>query len=427
MVEGVLEMSADERDRSHLVRLCVEGRLGQGEASERLGVGVRQFKRLVRAWRQDGDAGLVSRQRGRPSNRRLNDVRRAEIAVLLTGRYSGFGATLASEKLVELDGITVSTETVRQMQISLGEWKPKARRAKRVFQLRERRPRFGELIQIDGSPHDWFEGRGPRCTLIVFIDDATGRLTALRFAPVESGQAYLAALRDHVLSHGCPLAFYSDRHGIFRVNAKDAQSGDGKTEFGRVVERLAIGLINALTPQAKGRVERANQTLQDRLVKEMRLRNICSLSGAQAYLPEFILEWNKKFAVEARDNTSAHRPWTKTAEDLDLALARQEERVLSKALTFSHGGTKYCVKTQGPGTAMRGAKIMVHHFADGRLRFAYKDRMLTCTAYGAYAVPDPAEDEKTLDARVDALAAAAAASRAPGHGTGRLSLSHRPY
>jgi transposase len=406
MAGGFLEMSLDERERSHLVRACVEARMGQREASERLGIGVRQFKRLVRAWKQDGDAGLVSRQRGRPSNRRLNDVRRADVEALLKDRYAGFGATLASEKLLGLDGIEVSVETVRQMQISLGLWKPKARRAKRVFQLRERRPRFGELIQIDGSPHHWFEGRGPRCTLIVFIDDATGRLTALRFAPVESGQAYLAALRDHVLAHGCPLAFSSDRHGIFRVNAKDAQSGDGKTEFGRVVERLEIGLINALTPQAKGRVERANQTLQDRLVKEMRLRNICSITAAQAYLPEFILEWNKKFAVPPRDETPAHRPWTKTAEELDRALACQEERVLTKALTFSYGGTKYCVKTQGPGTAMRGAKIAVHRFIDGRLRFSYKDRVLSCTAYGSYAVPDPAEDEKTLDARVDAIAAA---------------------
>jgi transposase len=413
MAEGFLEMSVGERERSHLVRAFVESCLGQREAAERLGIGVRQFKRLVRSWRQDGDAGLLSRQRGRPSNRRLNDVCRAEIAALLKGRYAGFGATLASEKLRKLDGINVSVETVRQMQISLGEWKPKARRAKRVFQLRERRPRFGELVQIDGSPHDWFEGRGPRCTLIVFIDDATSRLTALHFAPVESGQAYLAALRDHVLAHGCPLAFYSDRHGIFRVNAKDAQSGDGKTEFGRVVARLEIGLINALTPQAKGRVERANQTLQDRLVKEMRLRNISSIAAAQAYLPEFIVEWNQKFAVEPRDAASAHRPWTKTAEDLDLALACQEQRVLSKALTFSYGGTKYCVKTQGPGTAMRGAKIAVHRFTDGRLRFSYKDRVLTCTAYGTYAVPDPAEDEKTLDARVEAIAAARQRSAEP--------------
>jgi hypothetical protein len=187
--------------------------------------------------------------------------------------------------LLELDGIKVSVEMVRRIQIDLGLWRPKTRKARRVFQLRQRRPRFGELIQIDGSPHDWFEGRGPRCTLIVFIDDATGWPTALRFAPVESGTAYLAALREPVQTHGRPLAFYSDRHSVFRVNAKDAACGDGKTEFGRVVERLDIGLINALTPQAKGRVERANQTLQDRLIKEMRLRNISSMQAAQAFLP----------------------------------------------------------------------------------------------------------------------------------------------
>jgi transposase len=406
MSGGVLSMSGKERERAFVVRQCVEGRLSQREASERLGISVRQVKRLVQAWRREGDAGLVSRQRGRPSHRRLSEARRAEIGRLLKEQYEGFGPTFASEKLLERDGIQVGVETVRQIQIGLKLWRPKSRRAKRVFQLRERRSRFGELIQIDGSQHGWFEGRGPRCTLIVFIDDATGRLTALRFAPVESGAAYLAALRDQVLTHGCPLAFYSDRHGIFRVNAKDAQSGDGKTEFGRVVERLGIGLINALTPQAKGRVERANQTLQDRLVKEIRLRNICSIVEAQAYLPEFILEWNRKFAVAPRDETPAQRPWTKTADDLELALAAQEERVLTKALTFSYGGTKYCVKTQGPGTAMRGANILVHRFTDGRLRFSYKDRVLTCTAYGAYAVPDPVEDEKTLDARVDAIAAA---------------------
>ncbi len=405
MAGGLLEMSSEERERSHLVLACMEARLSQREASERLGIGIRQFKRLVRAWKQDGGAGLVSRQRGRASNRRMSAGRRAEITALLKDKYAGFGATLASEKLLDLDGIKVSVETVRQMQISLDLWKPKARRAKRVFQLRERRPRFGELIQIDGSPHDWFEGRGPRCTLIVFIDDATGRMTTLRFVPVEMGRAYLEALRDHVRAHGCPLVFYSDRPGIFRVNAKDAQNGDGKTEFGRVVERLEIDLIHALTPQAKGRVERANQTLQDRLVKEMRLRNLCSIAEAQAFLPEFILEWNKKFAVPPRDKTSAYRPWTKTVDDLDLALAEQDERVLTKALTFSYCGMKYCMKTSEPGTAMREAKILEHRFTDGRLRFSYKGRVLTCTAYGTYAVPDPAEDEKTLDARVDAIAA----------------------
>jgi transposase len=419
MAGGVISMSVAERERAHLVRAAIEGHLSQRQASERLGIGVRQFKRLVRAWRALGDAGVVSRQRGRPSHRRMADDLRARIGSLLAEKYADFGATLAAEKLAELDRIQVSAETVRRLQIDLGLWRPKKRRAKRVFQLRQRRPRFGELIQIDGSPHDWFEGRGPRCTLIVFIDDATSRLTALHFAPVESGNAYLAALREQVLAHGCPLAFYSDRHGIFRVNAKDAQSGDGKTEFGRVVERLDISLINALTPQAKGRVERANQTLQDRLIKEMRLSNINSIDQAEAFLPGFMIRYNEKFAVPPADKTPAHRPWTKTTDDLDLALASQDERVLSKSLTFSYGGTKYCVKTQGPGTSMRGGKVVVHQFADGRLRFSYKERVLSCTAYGTYAVPDPAEDEKTLDKRVEAIIAAQRMSRGAATLTGR--------
>jgi transposase len=413
MAEGVLSMSVEERDRSHLVRAYLEHRLCQREASERLGIGVRQFKRLVRAWKQEGDAGLVSRQRGRPSNRRLTAGRRADIAALLKGKYAGFGATLASEKLLELDGIVVSVETVRQMQIALGEWKPKSRRVRRVFQLRERRARYGELVQIDGSPHDWFEGRGPRCTLIVFIDDATGRLVGLRFVQAESTRAYLETLRAHVLAHGRPVAFYSDRHGIFRVNAKEATTGDGKTEFGRVAERLGIAVIHARTPQAKGRVERANQTLQDRLVKEMRLRNISSMEAANGFSPVFIASFNQRFAGPPRDEASAFRPWTDTPKALDAALARREERVLSKALTFSSAGTKYCVNAGGPGTALRGAKVTLHHFIGGGMAVHYKDRVLPVTAYGTYPVPDPVEDEKTLDARLDAIIAAQRDNVAP--------------
>jgi transposase len=410
MAEGDLLMSGSERERAHVVHQALEHRLGQREASERLGISVRQFKRLVHSWREEGDAGLVSRQRGQASHNQLAAVQRSRISGLLKVQYPDFGPTLAAEKLLELDGIAVSRETVRQLQVGLGLWKPKSRRARRVFQLRERRPRFGELIQIDGSPHDWFEGRAPRCTLIVFIDDATSRLTALRFAPVESARAYLETLRNHVLEHGCPLAFYSDRHGIFRVNAKDAQSGDGKTEFGRVAARLEIVPIHALTPQAKGRVERANQTLQDRLVKEMRLRNIASIEVANGFLPEFIVTWNARFAMKPRNETSAHRPWTGTPEALDHALARHEERVLSKALTFSSAGTKYCVNAKGPGTALRGAKVTLHHFVGGGMTVHYKDRVLPVTAYGTYPVPDPAEDEKTIDARVNAIVASRGAA-----------------
>jgi transposase len=406
MAAGALAMSGRERERLVVIAQVCGKVLSQGAAAERLGICVRQVKRLVRAYRAEGDAGLVSRQRGRASNRRLAPGVGERASELLGGKYRDFGPTLACEKLAELEGIFVSRETIRRLQIRLGLWKPKRRRHKRVFQLRERRPRFGELIQIDGSPHDWFEGRGPRCTLIVFIDDATGRLTALRFAPAETTRAYLGALRDHVLAHGCPAAFYSDRHGIFRVNAKDAASGDGKTELGRVSERLRIELINALTPQAKGRVERANQTLQDRLVREMRLRGISSIEEAQAFTPAFIAAWNEKFAVPPRDSQDAHRPWTKGADALEEALARREERVLSKALTFSVGGAVHCVKTSGPGIAMRGAKITLLHLPDGSMRLRYKDRDLQYTQVKSSPRPSPAEDEKTIDARLDAVLAA---------------------
>ena len=401
-----LSMSLTERERACVVRQVASGQFRQGVAAERLGIGLRQMKRLMRLWRAAGDAGLVSRQRGHGSNRSLPSDFHAVLEEHLRGQYQGFGATLAAGKLVERDGIDVSAATVRRAQIRLGLWRPKARRQKRVHQLRERRPRFGELIQIDGSPHDWLEGRGPRCTLIVFIDDATNRLTALNFAPVEMTRAYLEALRGHVLAHGRPLAFYSDRHGIFRVNAKDARSGDGKTEFGRVSDRLGIEPIHALTPQAKGRVERANQTSQDRLVKEMRLQNVCSMEAANEFSPSFIAFWNKRFAVPPRVEASAHRPWTATPEALDDALARRQDRVLSKALTFSSEGTRYCVKTSGPGTALRGATVTLHHFVGGGMTVHYKDRILPVTAYGTHPVPDPAEDEKTIDARVDRIVSA---------------------
>ena len=405
MSGGVLAMSGAERERFEVLRRVMRGELRQARAAELLGIGVRQVKRLVRSYRCEGEASVVSRRRGRPSNNRLDAAKVATIEATLRTRYADFGATLASEKLREIEGVWVSKETVRQIQIRLGLWRPRRRRAKKIFQVRERRPRFGELIQIDGSPHDWFEGRGARCTLIVFIDDATGRLTRLQFAAAETTKAYLQALEAHVLAHGLPLAFYSDRHGIFRVNAKEAQGGDGLTEFGRVAERLRIELIHAATPQAKGRVERANQTLQDRLIKEMRLAGVSSIGEAQAFADGFLERWNKRFAVAPRQAEDAHRPWSGSKADLAQALARREERTLSKALTFSAGATRYAVRTQGPGTALRGAKVTLLHMLDGTLRVRFKDRDLAFTPFKTLPVPPPVEDDKTLDARLDAVIA----------------------
>ena len=401
----ILAMSGSERDRLDVLKRLSRRELRQGRAAELLCVGVRQVKRLAAAYRAQGADSVVSRQRGRSSNNRLDSQIVGRIETALRERYPDFGATLASEKLLEIEGINVSIETTRQIQIRLGLWKPKRRKAKRVFQLRERRARFGELIQVDGSHHAWFEHRGPRCALMVFIDDATGRLTALQFAPTETARAYQQALRSHVLAHGCPLALYSDRHGVFRVNAKDARSGDGKTEFGRVVERLDIALINATTPQAKGRVERANQTLQDRLVKEMRLRGISTIQDAQAFAPAFIALWNARQAKPPRDETDAHRAWTKGLDALEEALAEHAERVLSKALNFSVGGALYCVRTDGPGIALRGAKIKLLRFIDDTMGVRYKDRTLAYTRVKSLPMPSQVEDEKTIDARIQDIIA----------------------
>ena len=405
MGDEVLGMSRSERERLHVVRLVIAKRIGQRQAAERLKIGVRQVKRLVCAYRAQGDAGLVSKQRGRVSPRRLDEERRDEIVELLRGKYEGFGPTLAAEKLGELEDIEISRESVRRLQMAFGLWKPKRRKAKRVFGLRERRPRFGELIQVDASHHDWFEGRAPRCALIVFIDDATGRLTALHMAKAETREAYTIALRRHLLAYGRPLALYSDRHGVFRVNAKEAESGDGKTEFNRVTDRLKIEQICALTPQAKGRVERANQTLQDRLIKEMRLLGISSIAQAEAFLPRFVESYNAKFAVAPKHAEDAHRALALDPAALEEVLARREERVLTKALTFSCGGVKYAVKTKGPGLALRRAKITLLHFLDGSMRARFKERELSFTAYGQSGAPVAVEDEKTIDARLDAVIA----------------------
>jgi transposase len=412
--EGVLSMSERERERAFLIRQVAGKILGQKQAAERLGIGTRQVKRLVRAWRKSGDRGLLSQQRGMASNHRLEPAVRIRIESALRERYADFGPTLAAENLAETENIRVSKETVRSIQVQIGLWNPKARRLKRVFKLRDRRPRCGELIQIDGSQHDWFEGRADRCTLIVFIDDATSRLMALHFTPTETTLSYIETLKRHVMAHGVPLAFYSDRHSIFRVNAKDAASGDGKTELNRVTERLKIEQICARTPQAKGRVERANQTLQDRLIKDMRLKGISSMAQAEAFLPDFIRKWNARFAVDPRDSADAHRPWRGTAYTLDAALARREERLLSKSLTFRSDGTVYCIKTRGPGAgALRGACVTLYHFANGEMEVHYKDRKLAWKPYKTMPRPSPVEDEKTINTRMDGVVAKASLPATP--------------
>ena len=405
MPEETIELTKRALHRLKVIEAVTEKRLTQRGAGRQLGITVRQVKRLVAAYRAEGAAGLVSRRVGQPSNRRIKESLRESIRALLVDRYPDFGPTLAQEKLLEVHQIEVSIETVRQLQVELGLWQPKRRKASRAFQLRERRGRFGELIQIDGSPHDWFEGRGPRCTLIVFIDDASGRLLQLWFAPSETTAVYMGVLRRHLERYGRPVALYSDRHSIFRINQVEPANGATTTQFGRALDGLEIEAIHARTPQAKGRVERANQTLQDRLVKELRLRGINDMESANTYLPEFMADFNPRFAVAPSSEEDAHRPLLHSPRELDLLLSEQEERTLSKNLTVQYRNVAYQIRHDGPGYRLRGAKVTVCGLANGEVVLLREGRELPYTTYRKGERPPPVEDEKTLNERVDAALA----------------------
>jgi hypothetical protein len=331
---------------------------------------------------------------------------------LISKHYADFGPTLAHEKLAEVHGLRLSVESVRRLMVAAGLWHARRRRDPQVRRMRERRACFGELIQIDGSPHDWFEGRAEKCTLLVFIDDATGRLMQLLFAEAESTFSYFAAVRSYISMHGKPRAFYSDKLGVFRVNIPEAQGGTGLTQFGRAMKELEIELIYAHSPQAKGRVERANQTLQDRLTKELRLRAISTMSEANAFLPEFVRDYNQRFAVEARADEDAHRPSPEAAE-LDRVLCLSQTRRLSEHLTFSYQRTLYQVRTSRPAYTLRRAAVEVRESAGGSLRVEYKGQPLVHDVVRRQSPPAEATPTKQLNARVSKMPGDTAATRQP--------------
>jgi hypothetical protein len=229
----------------------------------------------------------------------------------------------------------------------------------------------GELVQIDGSEHWWFEDRGPQCTLLVFIDDATSRLMHLRFVPTESTFDYFEATRAYLQRHGKPVAFYSDKHGVFRVNRKDAASGDGMTQFGRALDQLNIDIICANAPQAKGRVERAHGTLQDRLVKEMRLAGISTIEAGNQFLPSFMEDYNRRFAKEPRSNKDLHRPLGEH-DQLDEAFAWKEERTVSNSLTLQYDQVLFILEPNEVTRPLARQRVTVFDYPDGRLAIKHK-------------------------------------------------------
>ena len=422
-VSDILPMSERELSRLEAMQRIARKELTQVRAAELFGISARQIKRLVRAYKQIGAASLVSKRRGRASNNRLSAESVASATELLRTRYADFGPTLAHEKLTEEHHLKLSVESVRQLMIAAGLWQPRRAHRPVVHQLRARRSRCGELVQIDGSPHDWFEGRAPKCTLLVFIDDATSKLMRLRFAPAETTFAYFDVVRDYFTEHGKPVAFYSDKYGVFRVNQPctlpDSPTS-GLTQFGRAMKELEIELICAHSPQAKGRVERANQTLQDRLVKELRLRGISTIDDANAFLPEFVSAFNARFAVAPRSGEDAHRPLA-LGEDVSRILTHVERRVLSKNLTLSYHGRILQVETKRPSYTMRGARVEVRETSTGAVMIEYQGKPLAYRSYDerAHRQP-PVTPPKLLDAALER----SASIHTPSHGRQPPSAEH---
>jgi len=345
----VVTMSRGEFSRLQVMIDLADDRLTIDAAGEHLGLGRRQTYRLLSAFRSQGPVGLISRQRGRRSNRAYGPAFRRSVLWLIRDRYHDFGPTLAAEKLAQ-DGLHVGVETL---------------------QPRPRRDCLGELIQIDGSEHWWFEERGPQCTLLVYVDDATSRLMQLKFVASESAFDYFKATREYIEAHGKPVAFYSDKHSVFRVTNRQAVGGRGMTQFGRALQDLKIEIICANSSQAKGRVERAHKTLQDRLVKELRLQEVCTIEAANRCLPAFLADYNTRFAKPAYNPKDMHRPLA-GSDDLDEAFAWREERTVSASLTLQYDKVVFLLEPSEIAFDARRKRVTVIDYPDGRLAIRHK-------------------------------------------------------
>ncbi len=377
----LLTMSDKELNRVNAIKDVCERRLKQKDAAALLDITRRQVQRLVNQYRQHGAAGLVSQRRDKPSNRRLAPQLKSRVLSIIHEHYSDFGPTFANEKLREQHAITLSTETLRQWMIGDDLWTPKIKRVTKIHPPRRRRECFGDLIQIDGSHHDWFEGRADKCCLIVYIDDATGKLTALEFTEVESTYDYMNITRQHIEQHGKPVAFYSDKHSVFKVNQPEAQSGTHTTQFGRALHELNIELICANSPQAKGRVERVNSTLQDRLIKEMRLAGISSIETANQWLPSFIEDFNQRFSREPFSLTDAHRPLRESDEELDDIFSRQVTRTVTKSLSLQYEKVVYLLDHSPETIRLIGKKVMIYDYPDGTIDIKHCGKTLKVSVF----------------------------------------------
>jgi transposase len=371
-----LTLTEKERDRLWVLKARVAGKLRTREAAERLGVSERQVKRLVQALRERGDEAAIHGHKGAPSNRALAPKLRAQVLELQERRYGDYGPTLLAEKLAKNHKIRISRETLRSWLVAEGRWKARRSRRER-HPWRERRARFGELVQLDTSIHDWLEG-GEKAVLVAAIDDATSVVFGL-FAEGDSVFANFDVIRSWVESHGRALGFYVDRHTHFSIADESGVQRSETTQIGRAMGELGVEMIPAYTPQAKGRVEKLFRTLQDRLVKELRDRRIRTIEAANRFLVKsYWAEYNEQFSRAAHDPHDAHRPLTgEQRRNLGRIFSWREERTLRPDETIQYAGRHFLLETRRAAKLRPGRKVEVLLDGTGGMRVQHEGRDLS--------------------------------------------------
>jgi len=371
--EVIIMASQEELRRLHVIQKVLEGGIKQVEAAEILSLSSRHIRRVVKRVQEEGNRGIVHRSRGRPSNRKIADQLKDKVIKLYRTSYKGFGPTLASEKLLERDGVSISDETLRGWLIEAGDWK-KTRKRRRHRQWRERKGHRGEMVQIDGSHHAWFEDRGPECVLMGYIDDATGGVFG-RFYGYEGTMPAMDSFKRYIRKHGLPLKVYLDKHSTYKSTAKptieEELSGvEPLSEFERALRELGVEVSHAHSPQAKGRIERLFRTFQDRVIKEMRLRGVKTIEEGNKFLEGYLPLYNKRFSVRPREKDDVHRPLPR-GMDLNSILCIKTERTLRNDFTVAHNHKLYQIED-----ATKASKVIVQDRMDGSMIITYQGQAL---------------------------------------------------
>lgn len=373
MAREDITMSRKELKKSHLVKNILEKKLTQCTVAKILGISDRQVRTIVKRVREEGEKGVIHRLHGRISNHAYDAEFKDTVLDLYEEKYGDFGPTLASEKLLELDKIRISDETLRLWLIKADKWKGR-RKGRKHRKWRERKHWFGAMVQMDGSHHDWLEGRGPELVLMGYIDDATGEVYA-RFYLYEGTIPALDSFKRYVKKYGIPQCVYFDKHTTYKSPKKlsiedELLNREALTQFGRALSELGVDFINAHSPQAKGRIERLFRTFQDRLIKEMRLKDIKTMEGANEFLDYYLPQFNRRFCVKAIEQGNLHRPVQKGLE-LDSVLCIKTEHALRNDYTVMHDTKVYQVLRR-----TKAMRVTVEERVNGKTYITYKGERL---------------------------------------------------